>query len=71
MTLPTRPHAIFSTLQGTQNPVTSQPCKEPKMPRHNPPTQADEYLSSVAKLISNKSYRHQAHPSSTKQTMGY
>ena len=32
-TLPTLPHAIFSSLQGTQ----SQPCKELKMPTHSPP----------------------------------
>ena len=49
MTLPTRPHAIFSTLQGTQ----SQSCKELKMPNHSPPTPADEYLSSVAIHFSN------------------
>ena len=36
MTLPTRPHAIFSTLQGTQNPDTKPwPCKELKMPTHS------------------------------------
>ncbi len=40
MTLPTRPHAIFSTLQGTQAQTQSQPCKELKMPTpqaHPPP----------------------------------
>ena len=54
MTLPTRPYAIFSTLQGTQNPThKSQPCKELKMPTHSPPTPADEYLSSLVQHISN------------------
>jgi len=41
MTLPTRPHAIFSTLQGTQSPTQSQPYKELKMPTpqaHPPPS---------------------------------
>ena len=41
MTLPTRPHAIFSTLQGTQALTQSQPCKELKMPTplaHPPPS---------------------------------
>jgi len=36
MTLPTRPHAIFSTLQGTQNPDTkANLAKELKFSRHS------------------------------------
>jgi hypothetical protein len=41
MTLPTRPHAIFSTWQGAQSPTQSQPCQELKMPTphaHPPPS---------------------------------
>jgi hypothetical protein len=34
--LPTLPYAIFSTLQGAQEPThESQPCKELKMPPHS------------------------------------
>lgn len=63
MILPTRPNAIFSTLQGTQNLDTSQPCKELKMPTHSPPTPADEYLSSFVQHISDKSLLStKAHP---------
>lgn len=47
MTLSTRPFAIFSTLQGTQNPDTKSTLQELKMPMHCPPTPADEYLSTV------------------------
>ena len=43
MTLPTQPHAIFSTLQGTQTPTQSQPCKELKKPTHSPPTLTEKY----------------------------
>ena len=43
MTLPTQPHAIFSTLQGTQTPTQSQPCKELKKPMHSPLTLTNEY----------------------------
>lgn len=68
MTLPTQPYAIFSTLQGTQIPTQSQPCKELKMPTHNPPTPADEYLSSSVQHFSNKSLLDtQAHPPPNEQ----
>ena len=46
MTLPTRPYAIFSTLQGTQALTQSQPCKELKMPTphaHPPPSGRNSY----------------------------
>jgi hypothetical protein len=54
MTLPTLPHAIFSTWQGTQTPTQSQPCQELKMPTHNPPTPADVILIGLT-----MSYQHQ------------
>ena len=53
MTLPTRPHAIFSTWQGTQTQTQSQPCQELKMPTHSPPTPAEEYLSSFVRHFNN------------------
>ena len=46
MILPTRPNAIFSTLQGTQNPDTKPPCKELKMPTpqaHPPLSRRNSY----------------------------
>jgi hypothetical protein len=36
MTLPTRPHAIFSTLQGTQNPNTNQTLQRAKNAKAQP-----------------------------------
>ena len=38
------PNAIFSTLQGTQIPTQTRPCKELKMPTHNPPNPAAFWL---------------------------
>ena len=46
-----------------KTPTQSQPCKELKMPTHNPPTPADKYLSSLAIHISNISLLNtKAHP---------
>jgi hypothetical protein len=55
MTSPTRPHAIFSTLQGTQNPDTKPTLQGAKIQTHNPPNPADEYLSSLVRHIIDKS----------------
>ncbi len=64
MTLPTRPHAIFSTfafLANTQKP--DKKAKELKMPTLNLRTPADEYLSSFVQHFSNISLLGtQAHP---------
>ena len=46
ITLPTQPHAIFGTLQGTQTPTQSQPYKKLKKSLHSPSNLADEYQAS-------------------------
>ena len=45
ITLPTRPHAIFSTLQGTQNPDTKPPLQRAKKCQHtaHPPRLTNIY----------------------------
>jgi hypothetical protein len=61
MPLPTRPHAIFSTLQGTQKPDTKPTLQRLKMPTHSPPTPAD--LSKFVRHFSNISLLDtKAHP---------
>jgi len=69
MTLPTRPNAIFSTLQSTQNFYTKPPLqKELKIPKHSPPNSAGKHLSSFIQLSNNKSLlSNQATPSRTNQ----
>ena len=64
MTLPTLPHAIFSTFTRHTKPRhKANLAKELKMPTHSPLTPADEYLSSLAMHFSNKSLLSiQAHP---------
>ena len=47
MTLPTRPHAIFSTLQGTQNPNTKPTLQRAKNANAQPTTPADDLSSFV------------------------
>jgi hypothetical protein len=44
MTFPTRPHAIFSTLQGTQNPDTKPTLQRAKNANAQPTTPADGIL---------------------------
>lgn len=62
MTLPTRPHAIFSTLQGAQNPDTKLTLQRAKN-AYAQPTPADEYLSTFVRHFSNKPLLgNQAHP---------
>jgi len=58
MTLPTRPHAIFSTLQGTQNPDTKptlQRAKNANAPSP-PTTQRTEFLSSISQTSAGHSH---------------
>ncbi|MEO6671179.1 MAG: hypothetical protein ABIN36_16975, partial [Ferruginibacter sp.] len=64
MTLPTRPHAIFSTFARRTKPMhETDLAKELKMPTHSRPTPADEYLSSFVRHFSNKYLLGtQAHP---------
>ena len=52
MTLPPDPTLFLAHCKAHKTPTQSQPCKELKMPTHNPPTPADEYLSSLAMLFS-------------------
>ena len=70
MTLPTRPHAIFSTLQGTQNPDTKPTLQRAKNANAQP-THPGRRIRPI--IISNilQQYiftRHQAHPPPHKQT---
>jgi hypothetical protein len=63
MTLPPDPTQFLAHCKAHKAPAQSQPCKELKMLPHNPPTPADEYLSSLVQYISNKSLiSNQAHP---------
>ena len=70
MTLPTRPTLFLAHCKAHKTPTESQPCKELKMPTHNPPTLADEYLSSFVQYFSNKSLLNtQARPAPNLQTL--
>jgi len=63
MTLPTRPNAIFSTWQGTQNPDTKPTLPRAKNANAQPKHPADEYLSSFVRLFGNISLLDtKAHP---------
>jgi len=53
MTLPTRPYAIFSTLQGTQNPDTKptlQRAKNANAPSPTTTQQTEFFLASCRKI---------------------
>jgi len=66
MTLPPDPTLFLAHCKAHKSPTQSQPCKELKMPTHNPPTPADEYLSSLIQHFSNISFfSDQAHHLST------
>lgn len=70
MTLPPDPTLFLAHCKAHITPTQSQPCKELKMPTHNPPTPADEYLSSLVQHISNKSLLDtQAHPPPNLRTL--
>jgi hypothetical protein len=56
MTLPPDPSLFLAHGKAQKTPTQSQPCKELKMPTHNPPTPADEYLSSAVQHIGNISF---------------
>lgn len=44
MTLPSDPTLFLAHCKAHKTPTQSQPCKELKMPTHNPPTPADRIL---------------------------
>ena len=63
MTLPSDPTLFLAHCKAHKTQTQTKPCKELKMPAHNPPTPADEHLSSLVHRISNKSLLDsQAHP---------
>ena len=55
MTLPPDPTLFLAHCKAHKTPTQSQPCKELKMPTHNPPAPADEYLSALEQHFSSKS----------------
>ena len=54
MTLPSDPTLFLAHCKAHKTQTQTTPCKELKMPTHNPPTPADEYLSSLVQRISNR-----------------
>ena len=62
-TLPCYPTLFLAHCKAHKTQTQTKPCKELKMPTHNPPTPADEYLSSFAQHIGNKTLlTNLAHP---------
>jgi hypothetical protein len=63
MTLQSYPTLFLVHGKAHKAQTQSQPCLELKMPTHNPPTPADEYLSSAIRHIDNISLLSaKAHP---------
>ena len=53
MTMPPDPTLFLAHCKAHKTQRHSQPCKELKMPTHNPPTPADEYRSTFVRQFSN------------------